>query len=52
MSDSNGRPSRSDKIARDADSIAGFFGTRAGMFTTVGLVGGAIIFGLLSWLLP
>lgn len=51
MSDSTPPPNRNDRIARDADIISGFFGTRAGTITTVVLIGGVVVFGLVSWVL-
>lgn len=34
---SNDRPSYRERVAQDADDITGFFSTRAGMWTAIGL---------------
>lgn len=42
-----------NRVAQDADDIAGFFATRAGVWTTVGIIGGGIlcfIAGALGWI--
>jgi hypothetical protein len=49
MSDSNRPSNRGDRIARDADTITGFFGTRAGSIVTVCLIGAAVVCGILAW---
>ncbi|WP_433673844.1 hypothetical protein [Microbacterium gorillae] len=51
MSDNHSQPSRSERTARDADTINGFFGTRAGAITTSVLIGGALVLALVGWLI-
>lgn len=45
---STDKPRYRDRVTQDADDIAGFFATRAGMWTAAGLVAGVIVCALIG----
>lgn len=52
MTDNNssgGEQSRRDRINKDADTVAGFFGTRGGAIFTASVVAAIVVIAVLAW---
>jgi hypothetical protein len=49
MTDHQNQPSRRDRMTQDADTIAGFFGTRTGAIVVIVILATVATLGVISW---